>query len=116
MVRKIRIVGEPVKFADTGARVRRGPDWKWGDQDEYGAGTIVGKYWVRVEWDHGRSNAYRVGRDRFSNAYDLVYAEDSPDGESVDPVPTRASYEIHASASGSTRRPVERYRRLLAEL
>lgn len=25
-----------------GSRVRRGPDWKWANQDQGGAGTVVG--------------------------------------------------------------------------
>lgn len=25
-----------------GSRVRRGPDWKWGTQDSFGAGTVIG--------------------------------------------------------------------------
>lgn len=24
-----------------GTRVRRGPDWRWGNQDRYGPGTVV---------------------------------------------------------------------------
>jgi hypothetical protein len=39
-----------------GDRVRRGPDWKWGDQDMKGEGVVVDGSadrtdgWVRVEW------------------------------------------------------------------
>ena len=48
-----------------GARVRRGPDWKWGDQDggAGNAGTITevdSDGWVRVKWDKGSSNKYRT--------------------------------------------------------
>ncbi|KAL3865872.1 hypothetical protein ACJMK2_043221 [Sinanodonta woodiana] len=50
-----------------GTRVRRGPDWEWGDQDSEGVGTIIGydkNKWVIVVWDNydsrGRnSNMYR---------------------------------------------------------
>ena len=52
-----------------GMRVRRGPDWKWDDQDG-GAGnlgTVLGEgdddEWVRVEWDApgAHENSYRWG-------------------------------------------------------
>jgi hypothetical protein len=44
-----------VKFEDVGAKVVRGPDWKWKDQDK---GSIYGiilpnassKGWVSVDW------------------------------------------------------------------
>jgi len=50
-----------------GVRVARGPHWRWGDQDGGvgGVGTVTGRAdesgWCKVTWDHGRSNAYRVG-------------------------------------------------------
>jgi len=53
-----------------GARVRRGPNWKWGDQDggPGGLGTFRGmdpssKGWARVEWDSGVTNNYRMGAE-----------------------------------------------------
>ena len=43
-----------------GDRVRRGEDWKWGSQDNYGAGTVVESFdsdgWVAVKWDNGSRN------------------------------------------------------------
>ena len=55
-------------------RVVRGPNWKWGDQDGNGPGTVVpcdggadfgdygeGYVWVNVRWDSGDRNCYRVG-------------------------------------------------------
>ncbi|CAB3980321.1 E3 ubiquitin- ligase HERC2 [Paramuricea clavata] len=55
-----------------GTRIRRGPQWKWGDQDGRGVGTIVKhsdtKGWVDVRWDNGRKNSYRFGKD---NAMDV---------------------------------------------
>ena len=40
-----------------GDRVRRGEDWKWGSQDNHGAGTVVEELdsngWVAVKWDDG---------------------------------------------------------------
>lgn len=69
-----------VTFADIGARVVRGRDWRWADQDKNGKGTItkvemIG--WVTVRWDHegttgdGHLN-YRIGNE---GKYDLYYYE-----------------------------------------
>lgn len=66
-----------VTTRDIGARVVRGRDWKWGEQDKNGTGTIIeGGYterWTGVKWDSGHTNCYRIGDD---NKYDLYYAED----------------------------------------
>jgi hypothetical protein len=50
-----------------GSRVRRGPNWKWEEQDGGGIGTITrsvsrggSSIWVQVEWDHGAGNCYRI--------------------------------------------------------
>ena len=46
-------------------RVKRGPDWKWDNQDG-GAGnlgTVIelkSDGWIRVKWDKGGTNAYRT--------------------------------------------------------
>jgi ankyrin repeat protein len=59
------------------ARVVRGPDWKWGDQDGGlgGVGTVLRNDdpgWVRVKWDrNGEENNYRMGKDC---CYDLKLA------------------------------------------
>lgn len=64
------VLFDKVKIGD---RVARGRDWKWGDQDGNGAGTVI-KHdgitgWARVQWDFdGSSNSYRNGAD---NSYDL---------------------------------------------
>eukprot|EP01065_Artemidia_motanka_P051381 TRINITY_DN905_c0_g1_i1.p1 TRINITY_DN905_c0_g1~~TRINITY_DN905_c0_g1_i1.p1 ORF type:complete len:5141 (+),score=1547.22 TRINITY_DN905_c0_g1_i1:204-15425(+) len=55
--------------AKPGARVVRGADWRWGQQDGGGEGTVVrrgdscdGGSWVTVAWDASRvENDYRVG-------------------------------------------------------
>jgi hypothetical protein len=53
-----------------GDRVVRGPNWRWGDQDGNGPGTVVprpepsisdGYVWVDVRWDSGGRNCYRIG-------------------------------------------------------
>ncbi len=63
-----------------GARVMRGLDWKWENQDgeNGGLGTIEGDMvegWLDVRWDHGESNRYRMGAQE---SYDLKLAEDLP--------------------------------------
>ncbi|XP_070196868.1 uncharacterized protein [Littorina saxatilis] len=51
-----------------GTRVKRGPDWKWGDQDGGGAGTVVqhedNKHpFTWVQWDSGEWNRYPYGAE-----------------------------------------------------
>ena len=51
-----------------GAKVVRGLDWKWSDQDGSppGEGTVTGELhnnWIDVTWDHGGSNSYRMGAE-----------------------------------------------------
>ena len=56
-----------LRCAEADVRVRRGRDWKWGDQDAGGLGVTlgmdgVGPGWVTVRWDQsGARGAYRVG-------------------------------------------------------
>merc|ERR1719410_1026044 len=59
-----------VKHMVSGARVVRGIDWKWRDQDNPtgsgGLGTVTGELhngWIDVSWDHGGSNSYRMGAE-----------------------------------------------------
>ncbi|XP_046388843.1 E3 ubiquitin-protein ligase Ufd4 isoform X5 [Ischnura elegans] len=59
-----------------GARVVRGIDWKWRDQDGNppAEGTVTGELrngWIDVTWDHGGSNSYRMGAE---GKYDLKLA------------------------------------------
>lgn len=79
---------ELVKQMKIGTRVARGADWKWGDQDGNGEGRIISEVgddgWVRVEWDTGATNSYRMGKE---GQYDLRLADSSfktisPDKES----------------------------------
>nr|XP_014275679.1 E3 ubiquitin-protein ligase HECTD1 isoform X5 [Halyomorpha halys] len=67
-----------VKQMIVGARVVRGIDWKWRDQDGIppGEGTVTGELhngWIDVTWDHGGSNSYRMGAE---GKYDLKLASD----------------------------------------
>lgn len=74
--------------------VRRGPDWRWGNQDggpgQRGKIIAPGKLdgWVRVQWADGKIYAYRMGGD---NRFDLTVVEWSQ----VGPV---ASPKLHSSA------------------
>ena len=59
-----------VKHIVMGARVDRGIDCKWRDQDNPngsgGLGTFTGELhnsWIDVTWDHGGSNSYRMGAE-----------------------------------------------------
>ena len=77
----------------SGDRVKRGPDWKWGDQDGYDTllgygrtGTVTGvssnNRWCRVTWDNDDdSNNYRVGYD---GAHDLCLVSASTKNENED--------------------------------
>ncbi|XP_043204412.1 E3 ubiquitin-protein ligase HERC2-like [Amphibalanus amphitrite] len=65
-----------------GTRVVRGEDWKWGDQDgapsgaPSGEGVVIGELgedgWIRVQWDNGSTNSYRMGKE---GRYDLKLAD-----------------------------------------
>ncbi|XP_077977091.1 uncharacterized protein LOC144432699 [Glandiceps talaboti] len=72
--RDLRVVDEPRRITQSlgmkvGARVVRGPNWQWGDQDG-GSGNVGAVYKVdpserfnvHVRWPNGRKNCYRVGR------------------------------------------------------
>lgn len=77
---------------EVGLRVVRGPDWKWGNQDdgEGHVGTVVeiGKpgsttspdKTVVVQWDSGSRTNYRVG---YQGAYDLRIFDNAAIGEEV---------------------------------
>ncbi|XP_038061536.1 E3 ubiquitin-protein ligase MIB1-like [Patiria miniata] len=71
-----------------GARVMRGPDWKWEDQDggEGKVGTVSGvsggegthRSWVAVQWPNRSTNNYRRGHE---GKLDLRYTEKETMGE-----------------------------------
>jgi len=68
-----------------GARVVRGPDWKWGKQDggEGHVGTVrsfESPEEVVVVWDNGTAANYRC-----SGAYDLRILDSAPTGKSWPP-------------------------------
>ena len=76
--RQRRKVKTQVKHLVSGARVVRGPDWKWGKQDGGvgSCGSITGNLhdgWVDVRWDNELTNSYRMGAE---GKYDLQLAPD----------------------------------------
>ena len=73
-----------------GLRVVRGPDWKWGNQDDGDGhlGTVVGigrqgsttspDKTVVIQWDCGTRTNYRVG---YQGAFDLLLYDNAPAGK-----------------------------------
>ncbi|KAI8043508.1 hypothetical protein M5D96_004840 [Drosophila gunungcola] len=73
--RERRQIRAQLKHMTTGARVIRGVDWRWEDQDGCAEGTITGEIhngWIDVKWDHGVRNSYRMGAE---GKYDLKMAD-----------------------------------------
>lgn len=70
--------GNYPKPPPVGTRVRRGPHWKWGDQDKNGPGTIVKTDstpgWVDVQWDSDVKNSYRYGKE---SAFDVKVVDEN---------------------------------------
>ncbi|XP_062549272.1 E3 ubiquitin-protein ligase Ufd4 isoform X4 [Armigeres subalbatus] len=71
--RERRQIRAQLKCITQGARVVRGVDWHWDDQDGSppGEGTVTGEIhngWIDVKWDHGLRNSYRMGAE---GKYDL---------------------------------------------
>lgn len=68
MRRERRQVRAQLKHITTGARVTRGVDWRWDDQDGVppGEGVVTGEIhngWIDVKWEHGVRNSYRMGAE-----------------------------------------------------
>ncbi|KAG8449614.1 hypothetical protein GDO86_016307 [Hymenochirus boettgeri] len=88
--RQRRLVRSQVlKYMVPGARVIRGIDWKWRDQDgsSQGEGTITGDLhngWIDVIWDAGGSNSYRMGAE---GKFDLKLAPGYDPDSAVSPKP-----------------------------
>ncbi|XP_014247371.1 E3 ubiquitin-protein ligase HECTD1 isoform X4 [Cimex lectularius] len=83
-----------------GARVCRGIDWKWRDQDGNppGQGTVTGELhngWIDVAWDNGGSNSYRMGAE---GKFDLKLASE-PDTSGTKP--TSPSNKSRANSDGA---------------
>ncbi|KAG5675368.1 hypothetical protein PVAND_005277 [Polypedilum vanderplanki] len=74
MRRERRQIRSQLKHFSPGARVVRGVDWRWDDQDGATEGTVTGEIhngWIDVKWDHGLRNSYRMGAE---GKYDLKLA------------------------------------------
>uniref|UniRef100_A0A1L8DSR6 E3 ubiquitin-protein ligase n=2 Tax=Nyssomyia neivai TaxID=330878 RepID=A0A1L8DSR6_9DIPT len=93
--RERRQIRAQLKHITSGARVVRGVDWRWDDQDGNPPceGTVTGEIhngWIDVKWDHGVRNSYRMGAE---GKYDLKLANcDSllmEPGNSLIPLPTK---------------------------
>ncbi|XP_055540059.1 E3 ubiquitin-protein ligase Ufd4 isoform X3 [Wyeomyia smithii] len=88
-----RQIRAQLKYITQGARVIRGVDWHWDDQDGSppGEGTVTGEIhngWIDVKWDHGLRNSYRMGAE---GKYDLKLAN----GDNLN-----ASYDLNNSGVG----------------
>ncbi|XP_053697436.1 E3 ubiquitin-protein ligase Ufd4 isoform X2 [Sabethes cyaneus] len=88
-----RQIRAQLKYITQGARVVRGVDWHWDDQDGSppGEGMVTGEIhngWIDVKWDHGLRNSYRMGAE---GKYDLKLAN----GDNLN-----ASYELNNSGAG----------------
>ncbi|CAH1802965.1 unnamed protein product, partial [Owenia fusiformis] len=84
-----------------GARVVRGMDWKWREQDgsPTGEGTVTGELhngWIDVTWDSGGSNSYRMGAE---GKYDLQLAP------SHDPDKVKLNVAAKVETSSSAKKP-----------
>ncbi|KAL0613622.1 E3 ubiquitin-protein ligase MIB1 [Plecturocebus cupreus] len=89
-----------VMVEGVGARVVRGPDWKWGKQDggEGHVGTVrsfESPEEVVVVWDNGTAANYRC-----SGAYDLRILDSAPTGKPRPPGPDLSARGQGASCGG----------------
>lgn len=74
-----RHIRSQMKYLVVGAKVVRGIDWKWRDQDGNppGEGAVSSEWhngWIDITWDQGGSNSYRMGAE---GKYDLRLAPSS---------------------------------------
>ena len=76
----------PLKGIFTGAKVVRGPDWEWGNQDDGETGRVIDiRGWdnessrsvATVTWPSGSTNVYRLG---YKGCVDLRYVEEASAG------------------------------------
>ncbi|XP_037550874.1 E3 ubiquitin-protein ligase HECTD1 isoform X1 [Nematolebias whitei] len=93
-----------MKYIVPGARVVRGIDWKWRDQDGNppGEGTVTGEAhngWIDVTWDAGGSNSYRMGAE---GKFDLKLAPGyDPESATTAPSPKPISSTVSGPASST---------------
>ncbi|XP_054653507.1 E3 ubiquitin-protein ligase HECTD1 [Dunckerocampus dactyliophorus] len=106
-----------MKYIVPGARVVRGIDWKWRDQDgnPAGEGTVNGEAhngWIDVTWDAGGSNSYRMGAEgkfdlKLAPGYDPESAATAPSPKPVSsavsgPAFSTVGHSLTPAASGGT--------------
>ncbi|XP_056283262.1 E3 ubiquitin-protein ligase HECTD1 isoform X2 [Pseudoliparis swirei] len=106
-----------MKYIVPGARVVRGIDWKWRDQDgnPSGEGAVTGEAhngWIDVSWDSGGSNSYRMGAEgkfdlRLAPGYDPESAASAPSPNPVSstvsgPASSTVGPSVTPAASGGT--------------
>nr|XP_040026092.1 E3 ubiquitin-protein ligase HECTD1 isoform X2 [Gasterosteus aculeatus aculeatus] len=93
-----------MKYIVPGARVVRGIDWKWRDQDgnPSGEGAVTGEAhngWIDVTWDAGGSNSYRMGAE---GKFDLKLAPGfDPESAASAPSPKPVSSTVSGPASST---------------
>ncbi|KAM8917346.1 E3 ubiquitin-protein ligase HECTD1 isoform 4-T4 [Spinachia spinachia] len=93
-----------MKYIVPGARVVRGIDWKWRDQDgnPSGEGAVTGEAhngWIDVTWDAGGSNSYRMGAE---GKFDLKLAPGyDPESAATAPSPKPVSSTVSGPASST---------------
>jgi len=104
-----------LKHMVIGARVVRGLDWKWRQQDgnPQGEGTITGELhngWIDVTWDHGGANSYRMGAE---GKFDLRLAPSNNDGAAPPPtlpaVLAAPAVEAVAATPSSSQQKITKY-------
>nr|XP_022330133.1 uncharacterized protein LOC111128668 isoform X2 [Crassostrea virginica] len=80
IINDVHSAGRDPLLLPVGSRVRRGRDWEWGDQDNFGAGTVVRhpkSGWLVVKWDNGFTTNYRYGSSHGNmNKYDVEVCEE----------------------------------------
>ncbi|KAJ6649764.1 E3 ubiquitin-protein ligase Ufd4 [Pseudolycoriella hygida] len=97
--RERRQIRAQLKHITPGARVVRGVDWRWDDQDgpQPGEGVVTGEIhngWIDVKWDHGVRNSYRMGAEgkfdlKLANCDNLPLLEGGTSSNTFVPLSTK---------------------------
>lgn len=97
--RERRQIRAQLKHITPGARVVRGVDWRWDDQDgpQPGEGVVTGEIhngWIDVKWDHGVRNSYRMGAEgkfdlKLANCDNLPLLEGGTSSNTLVPLSTK---------------------------
>lgn len=98
--RMLRYRGRTRLSIAVGARVVRGPDWKWGEQGT-AEGTVISELhngWIDVQWDDGSCNSYRYGAD---GKFDIGEAATKEGGET--PSATGGAAQLLSAVRGRGR-------------